>query len=168
MRMANFTGRQAAGMGRFAKLATAAAALGILAGCVSSPVPVAVPSAQTIEGLSPSGTVTMTQTFVGGVGVGQGVLTYKGKKIPFKLAGTVIGPGSVSRITVSGDVYKLDSINSFNGVWTESTGPVGLETSGVSNLWMENKAGVVMHLVGKTEGVTLSLGRDEVVIQLTP
>ena len=37
-----------------------------------------------------------------------------------------------------------------------ATGTVGLETTGASDLWLENKAGVVMHLTGKRTGVTLS------------
>lgn len=139
-----------------------------VAGCASSPVPVAVPTAQSIQGLAPSGTVTMTQTFVGGVGVGQGVLTFKGRKYPFKLAGTVVGPGSVSRSEVSGEVYRLSDVSAFPGIYSEGTGQVGLETSGASELWLENKAGVVMHLTGKTTGVTLSLGRDEIIIEMRP
>jgi hypothetical protein len=138
------------------------------AGCVSSPVPVAVPNQRTIEGLAPSGRVTMTQTFVAGVGVGKGVLAFGGKSYPFKLAGTVVGPGSVSRIQVSGDVYRLKDVAEFAGIYSESTGPIGLETSGRSNLWLENAAGVVMHLTGETTGVTLSLGRDEIVIEFLP
>ncbi len=149
-----------------------AAALGAVlvatSGCVSSPVPVAVPTAQSIQGLQPSGSVTMTQTFAGGVGVGQGVLTFRGKKYPFKLAGTVVGPGSVSRSQVAGEVYRLEDVSAFAGVWSEGTGQVGIETSGRSELWLENKAGVVMHLTGTTTGVTLSLGRDEIIIEMIP
>jgi hypothetical protein len=154
---------------RRAILGLAASAAGLsLAGCVSSPVPVTVPSAQTIEGLAPSGRVTMTQTFVAGVGVGKGVLTFQGKTYPFKLAGTVVGPGSLSRVEVEGDVYRLKNVAEFTGIYTEGTGPIGLQTSGRSNLFLENAAGVVMHLTGKTTGVTLSLGRDEIVIEFLP
>lgn len=162
------TGTGKAGISRREALGLAAVVALAAAGCQQSPVPVAVPSAQTIEGLAPSGRVTMKQTFVGGVGVGQGVLTFGGKTYPFKLAGTVVGPGSVSRIEVAGDVYKLKDVAEFAGVYSESTGPVGLETSGRSNLWLENAAGVVMHLTGKSTGVTLSLGRDEIVIEFLP
>jgi len=31
---------------------------------------------------------------------------------------------------------------------------------------MQNQAGVIMHLTGTSEGVVLSLGRDEVLVQL--
>jgi hypothetical protein len=142
-----------------------------IAGCASmtqdNPVPLAAPTQQDIADLKPSGTVTLTEVFVGGAGVGKGVLTFKGKKYPFKLAATVFGPGSVTKRQVSGEIYKLDDISQFAGLWVEGTGPVGLETSGASELWLENKAGVIMHLVGQSEGVTLSLGKDEALIELS-
>ena len=78
----------------------------------------------------------------------------------------MLGPGSISKRSVAGEVYKLDNIAQFPGIWVEGTGPVGLETSGRSELWLENKAGVIMHLVGQSEGITLSLGKDEVLIEL--
>ncbi|MFO1150704.1 MAG: hypothetical protein U1E62_20195 [Alsobacter sp.] len=144
-----------------------AAVLFGLAGCVSSPVPTQVPTAKSIEGLPPSGTVSLTQITAGGAGVGQGVLTFRGKKYPFKLAGSVIGPGGASRTQVAGDVYRLEDIAAFAGIYTEGTGSAGLETSGKSELWLENKAGVVMYLTGTTEGITLSLGREEVILELS-
>ena len=137
-----------------------------LAGCASNPIPMQVPTAQSIAGLAPSGTVTMTEVFAGGGGLGKGTLSFKGKTYPFKLIGTVIGPGSVSKLDVAGDVYKLDDISQFSGPYVEGTGAIGLETSGAGDLWLQNKAGVVMHLTGTQTGVTLSLGKDEILIEL--
>src|SRR5271170_1103563 len=82
-----------------------------IAGCASSPIPTEVPTAQSIAGLTPSGTVKLTEAFVGGAGVGRGVLTLRGKTYPFRLIGSVIGPGSLSKIDVSGDVFKLEDIS---------------------------------------------------------
>ena len=147
-------------------------ALGVIAllsvaGCESAPIPTAVPTAQSVAGLSPAGTVALTETLLGGVGVGKGVLTLQGKKFPFMLIGTIVGPGgSLSKVQVAGDVYKLDDVSQFPGVYAEGTGAPGLETEGKSNLWLENKAGVIMHLTGTSSGVTLSLGREEVLIKL--
>jgi hypothetical protein len=139
-----------------------------LAGCnsVSNPIPTEVPTAQSVAGLTPSGKVTMTQVFAGGMGVGTGTLTFKGKTYPLKLLGTVVGPGSISKIAVTGDVYKLDDVSQFSGAWIEGTGAVGLETSQTGDLWLANKAGVIMHLTGAQTGVTLSLGRNELLIKL--
>lgn len=148
--------------------AGAALAAFALAGCnsVSSPVPLHAPTAESIAGLAPSGKVTMTQVFAGGMGVGTGTLSFDGKTYPFKLLGTVVGPGSVSKVSVAGDVYKLADPAQFSGVWVEGTGAVGLETSRAGDLWLENKAGVIMHLTGTQTGVTLSLGKDELFIKL--
>jgi hypothetical protein len=79
-----------------ARWAVAFIALLTMAACASSPIPTEVPTAQSIAGLTPSGTVKLTEAFVGGAGVGKGVLTFKGKTYPFRLLGSVIGPGSVS------------------------------------------------------------------------
>ena len=149
-----------------ASAALAFSALLTIAGCASSPIPTEVPTAQSIAGLAPSGTVKLTEAFVGGAGIGKGVLTYKGKNYPFRLIGSVIGPGSVSKLDVSGDIYKLDDISQFPGAYAQGNGQIGLETSGASDLWLENKAGVVMHLTGAQTGLTLSLGRDEVIIEM--
>ena len=96
----------------------------------------------------------------------QGCLDLQGKNYPFRLIGSVIGPGSVSKLDVSGDIYKLDDISQFPGAYAQGNGQIGLETSGASDLWLENKAGVVMHLTGAQTGLTLSLGRDEVIIEM--
>jgi hypothetical protein len=42
-------------------LVLALAILLFIAGCASSPIPTEVPTAQSIQGLTPSGTVTMTE-----------------------------------------------------------------------------------------------------------
>ncbi|MBS7700364.1 MULTISPECIES: hypothetical protein [unclassified Chelatococcus] len=142
------------------------AALLSLTSCVSSPIPVNVPTSESVAGLSPSGTVTLTEAVVGGFVGGEGVLTFQGKKYPFRLIGSVIGPGGASKIVVAGDVYKLKDVGMFEGTYAQGTGKLGLETSGGSDLWLENKAGVIMHLTGASAGVTLSLGRDEIFIQM--
>ena len=147
--------------------AVAAASLLALAGCaLNNPIPMDVPNAQTIAGVEPSGRVIMTEVFAGGAGVGTGALTFKGKTYPFKLVGTVVGPGAVEKLDVSGDVYKLDDVKQFSGPYVEGTGGIGLETSGKGDLWLQNKAGVVMHLTGTQTGASLSLGRDEILIEL--
>ncbi len=139
-----------------------------LAGCnsISNPVPIEAPTAQSIAGLEPSGHVALTQVFVGGVGVGKGLLTFQGKTYPFTLAGMVVGYGSLSKADVAGEVYKLDDVSQFSGAWVEGTGAAGLETSQKGDLWLQNKAGAVMHLTGKVSGVTLSFGKDEILIDV--
>jgi hypothetical protein len=132
---------------------------------MSTPVPVTVPTAQTVAGMEPSATVTLTEKTIGGTTIGKGVLSLAGKKYPFELIGSVIGPGGLSSVNVAGDVYKLDKPADFGGAYAQGSGQE-LETSGAADLWLENKAGVVMHLTGTQTGATLSLGRDEIFIKM--
>jgi hypothetical protein len=141
-----------------------AAALLAMAGCSS----LNAPTAQSIAGLPPSGTVSVTEDFVTGVGGGDGTLNYQGQDYPFKLIGIVAGPGGgLSKITAAGDVYKLASVADFPGRYTQSTGAAGLSTSGGSDLWLQNSAGVIMHLQGTSTGAMLTLGRDEILIRMS-
>ena len=144
----------------------ALAALIALGGC-ANPIPTEVPNAQTIAGLEPSGRVILTEIFAGGEGVGTGALTFRGKTYPFKLVGAVVGAGAVEKLDVSGEVFRLDNLKAFSGPYVQGTGGIGLETSGKGDLWLQNKAGVVMHLTGTQSGAALSLGRDEILIELT-
>jgi hypothetical protein len=142
---------------------TLAAAVLAMAGCSG----MNAPTAQSIAGLSPSGSVTITEDFVTGLGGGNGTLDYQGRTYPFKVVGTVVGPGGgVAKISASGPVYKLASVADFPGRYTQSTGKAGLSTSGGSDLWLENSAGVIMHLQGSSSGAMLTLGRDEIFIRM--
>jgi hypothetical protein len=155
---------------RLVGLALATVLAAATAGCLSTsqaPVPLVAPTAIDIADAKPVGRVTVTEVVVAGVGAGEGTLNFKGKSYPFKLASTVFGPGGMSRTQATGSVYKLTDVSQFGGVWVQGSGPVGLQTSGRSELWLQNKAGVVMHLVGSSEGVTLSLGKEELLIELS-
>jgi hypothetical protein len=135
-----------------------------LCGCSAIGKP---PTEANIQGLSPSGYVTLTETFVVALGEGSGTLQFRGKDYPFKLIGTVVGPSaSFTKISVSGEVYKLNTVSDFSGAYAQSSGPPGLEKAGAGDLWLENKAGVIMHLTGKSSGVMLSLGRDEILVRM--
>ena len=68
----------------------AGVALLSIAACSGMGVP-AVPTAQSVAGLTPSGTVRVTETFVAGVGGGSGTLQFEGRSHPFRLIGGVTG-----------------------------------------------------------------------------
>jgi len=124
------------------------------------------PTAQNVAGLPPSGNVTITEDFVAGLGGGTGTLQYQGRSYPFKMLGTVAGPGGgVEKISASGPVYKLASVADFPG-YTQSTGKAGFSSSGSSDLWLENGSGVIMHLQGTSSGAMLTLGKDEIYIRM--
>jgi hypothetical protein len=148
---------------RLIKAARVAAVLA-MAGCSGM---MNTPTTQNIAGLSPSGSVTITEDFVTGVGGGSGKLEYQGQSYPFKVLGSVAGPGGgLEKISASGPVYKLASVTDFPGRYTQSTGKAGLSSSGSSDLWLENNAGVIMHLQGTSTGAMLTLGKDEIIIRM--
>ena len=100
-------------------------------------------------------------------GGGNGTLEYQGRTYPFKVVGTVAGPGGgLEKISASGPVYMLASVSDFAGRYTQSTGKAGLSSSGSSDLWLENSAGVIMHLEGSNTGAMLTLGKDEIFVRM--
>lgn len=144
--------------------ATLVAGLVAMAGCSG----LSTPTAQSIAGVPPSGSVTVTEDFVAGLGGGSGTLEYQGRTYPFKFVGTVAGPGGgVEKISASGPVYKLASVTDFPGRYTQSTGKAGFSSSGSSDLWLENNAGVIMHLQGASSGAMLTLGKEEIIIRMS-
>jgi hypothetical protein len=157
---------------RYASLASRAilaATLLAMAGCATAP------TEQSIAGLSPAGTVSISEHWAVGGGGGNGRLNYQGQTYPFnfvcarlgppgsQLAGVdrVLGPGGgVSKITASGVVYKLTSAADFPGTYTQN--------SGTSDFWLHNSAGVIIHLQGVRTGATqLIPARDLVAIQVS-
>ena len=126
----------------------------------------AKPGPQSVAGMSPDGTVSMTEIMAAGAEGGKGTLTFQGRSYPFKLVGGVTGGGGAANTQASGEVYSLRNISDFKGLYTQSSGGPGLATSGASDLWLRNAAGVVLHLRGTQEGVTLSLGREEILIEM--
>ena len=125
------------------------------------------PTAQNIAGLPPSGNVTITEDFLAGLGGGSGTLEYQGRTYPFKVVGTVAGPGGgVEKITASGPVYKLASVSDFPDRYTQSTGKAGFSSSSSSDLWLENSAGVIMHLQGASTGRDANPRKGEIFIRM--
>ena len=152
---------------RFRRLAasikvTFLAAVLAMAGCSG----MNAPTVQSIAGLSPSGSVSLNETFAAGYGGGSGTLNFNGGTYPFTLVGAVVGPGGAEKVTASGEVYKLANVQDFAGRYTQSSGAAGLSRGGAGELWLENNAGVIMHLYSQTQGVLLSLGKEEIVIRL--
>jgi hypothetical protein len=78
----------------------------------------------------------------------------------------VTGGVGAANTQATGEVYDLHSISDFKGLYTQSSVGPGFVKSGGSDLWLRNAAGVVLHLKGTQEGVTLSLGREEILIEM--
>jgi len=128
-----------------------------LSGCEVPPS--GIPTEASIRGLKPSGALTLTQAFVVGTGAGSGTLTFKGRTDPFTLTGSLIGPGAISTLQASGEVYRLHDLSQFPGAWIQGTGNLAISTLGSGELWLENRNGVVMRLTAAQAGLTFSTGR---------
>jgi hypothetical protein len=136
-----------------------------LAGCAIPPS--GIPTEASIRGLRPSGSVTMTQVFVSASGVGSGALNFRGRTYPFTLVGSLIGPGAISTMQASGEVYNLHDISQFSGPWIQGTGSLAITAKAYGEIWLENRNGIIMRLNAAQAGLTFSQGRYELYIQLS-
>jgi hypothetical protein len=150
---------------RFIVAAFAAATLLPLSGCAIPPS--GIPTAADIRGLRTSGAVTMTEVFISASGVGSGTLTFRGRSYPFTLVGSLLGPGAISTMQASGEVYKLTDVSQFSGSWIQGTGSLAITSRANGEIWLENRNGVIMRLNAAQAGLTFSQGRYELYIQLT-
>ena len=156
---------------RFAALGGLAVALMLLAGCAGQDMEaggIAVGPAA-IEGLQPSGQVEMTQVqaaYIGSGSAGSGTLWYRGRSYPFTVGGLGVGGIGFSTIEADGEVYKLEDLAQFPGAYAQGRYGFALGSQSMGDLWLQNEAGVILHLKAKRSGLMLSLGGDAVVIDM--
>lgn len=109
----------------------------------------------------PSGTVEIDETqfaFILGGSAGGGVLTFQGKKYPFKIGGLTAGVNvGISKMSAAGEVYDLKSIAKFPGTYTKLDVGIALG-GGVGGLQLKNENGVIMRLESRTQGLQLNAG----------
>jgi len=117
----------------------------------------------------PSGTVSINETqfalIIGG-STGGGVLTYQGKKYPFKIGGMSFGANvGMSKLAASGEVYDLTNISKFPGTFTKLESSITLG-GGVGGTVLKNENGVIMRLTSTSEGLQLNLSASGVTVKL--
>jgi hypothetical protein len=137
---------------------------GMLAACASQNG-----AQQAAAGQTPDGTITMHQVqaaFIGAGNAGTGTLYFRGHAYPFTVGGLGVGGIGASTINATGEVYHLRSLSQFAGPYVQGRMGFAFGTSSKGDLWLQNDAGVVLHLHAKREGLMLSLGGDAVVITL--
>lgn len=125
---------------------------------------------QAVAGLTPDGTVTMRQVQVAYIGSGSGgtgTLFFRGNAYPFTIGGLGIGGIGASTLDAEGEVYKLHSLAEFPGAYGQARYGFAVGRASGGDLWMQNEAGVILHLKAKRTGLMLSLGGDAVVISMT-
>jgi len=98
---------------------------------------------------------------------GKGVLTYRGKRYPFKISGLTAGELGGVTITARGDVYLLKKLEDFNGTYT-SVGAGATAGGGFDVEAMRNANGVEIKVTSTTRGADLRAAIEGVKISLEP
>ena len=123
-----------------------------------------------VKGKTVDGTVDMKEVqaaYIGSGAAGNGTLTFQGKDYPFKVGGVGIGGIGLSTVDATGDVYNLRDLAQFPGTYGQARYGFAIGKSSAGDLWMQNEAGVILHLKAKRTGLILSLGGDAVVITMS-
>lgn len=141
------------------------AGTGLIAGCSDSEQDMPDPMYQ---GHMPDGTVDMRQVQVAYIGSGSGgtgTLTFQGNSYPFNVGGLGIGGLGISAVDAKGYVYALHNLGQFPGAYAQGRIGFAVGQKSAGDLWLQNDAGVIMHLIAKRRGLMLSLGADAMVIR---
>jgi len=120
------------------------------------------------EEKKPDATLTLTKGQVAaGIGWswGNGVLTYQGKKYPFKVKGLSVIDVGITKATASGKVYGLEKLENFNGNYSGGAAE-GTIAGGAGVTKLQNQQGVTITLVSTTKGVNLKLAGEGVTFTL--
>jgi hypothetical protein len=111
---------------------------------------------------TPSGTLVIDQTqvmlLVGG-DLGGGTLLLGDKSYSFKTGGIKIGGLGVQKVHMEGEVYDLNDIADFPGVYFVAEAGATLGNSGTAAIWLKNSKGVALHMkTSEAKGIALSVG----------
>jgi hypothetical protein len=111
-----------------------------------------------VKGQTPDGTVDMREVqaaYIGSGTAGTGVLFFRGTQYPFEVGGVGVGGFGLSTIDARGEVYNLRELGQFPGTYGQARYGFAIGTASAGDLWMQNEAGVIMHLKAKREGLML-------------
>jgi hypothetical protein len=106
------------------------------------------------------GTVSINITGVAaGVGVswGSGILSFEGRRYPFKISGVSVGDVGISKARAVGTVYNLGTVADFPGNYM-AVGAGVTVAGGMAGQTMQNQQGVIIDLYSVTQGVQLTIG----------
>jgi hypothetical protein len=148
-----------------ARLTLVSACVLYLAGCTGN---VAL-GPEAIKGKTPDGTIEMHEVqaaYIGSGSGGGGVLYFRGIDYPFDVGGVGVGGIGVSTIEATGEVYNLRNLGQFPGTYGQARYGFAIGTASAGDLWLQNEAGVILHLKAKRTGLMLSLGGDAIVISM--
>ena len=104
--------------------------------------------------------------FVVGVGGGEGVLTFRGKRYPFTVSGMNVGfTIGASTTKLVGQALNLNGPASIEGTFT-TIGAGGAVAAGAGAVQLQNANGVILQLGGPKVGAELSAAVGGVTIRL--
>lgn len=124
-----------------------------------------------IEGKSPNGFVELKEVqaaYIGSGSGGSGTLYFNGREYPFTVGGVGVGGIGLSTVDASGDVYNLSDVSQFPGTYGEARYGFAFGEASSGELWLQNEAGVILHLKARRTGLILSLGGDAILISMAP
>lgn len=122
-----------------------------------------------IKGKQPDGFVEMKEVqaaYIGSGNAGEGTLDFRGRSYGFKVGGVGVGGIGLSTIEAEGEAYNLEELSQFPGTYGEARYGFALGTKSGGDLWLQNEAGVILHLKAKRTGLMLSLGGDAILITM--
>jgi hypothetical protein len=96
---------------------------------------------------------------------GNGDLTFKGQRHPFKVSGVSIVDVGAARIAASGVVYHLKNLGDFDGTYSAVTAGITVAGGGSAAL-LRNQHGVVIKLLSTTEGLRFNLSANGIDLKL--
>ena len=103
---------------------------------------------------------------IAGAGGGRGVLTYRGRDYPFRVAGLSLGVTfGASAMRLTGRVSGLREVKDFAGTY-DAAGGGGAFVGGVGGVQLTNKKGVIITLQGIEVGMEFAANRSAIRISL--
>ena len=122
-----------------------------------------------VKGKVPDGSIEMHEVqaaYLGSGSAGTGILFFRGVQYPFEVGGVGVGGIGLSTVDATGEVYNLSDLSQFPGTYGQARYGFAIGTASAGDLWLQNEAGVILHLKAKRTGLMLSLGGDAVVISM--
>jgi hypothetical protein len=117
-----------------------------------------------------SGTIVIDEyqiMWVVGGDIGGGTLKFRGRPYKFKMDGVKLGGFGAHQVKLTGDVYDLDKVEDFEGVYGEAEVGYTVVDADKGDFWLENEHGVKLRLKSpESKGVALDLGVEGVDIRL--
>lgn len=121
------------------------------------------------EDETPSATLDIDETqimWIVGGDIGGGTLEFQGESYKFKTDGLKLGGFGIHKVDLDGDVYHLENVDDFAGVYGVAEAGVTLGNASKGDSVMKNDKGVVIHLKSAAKGIALDLGVEGMKITL--